>query len=102
MGEDYPSETFRVLKEHEIKRTAWTSEYRTQRLVLDAYDRFAKDGTFDPARLEDPEYFPVVRAALKVSKSREQELERTLGAARRAHRPDRRCQRCSSRARPTS
>ena len=49
-------------------------EYRTQRLVLEAYDRFANDGTFDPARLEDPEYFPVVREALQVSKSREQEL----------------------------
>ena len=75
MGEDYPSETFRVLKGNEVRKYG---EYRTRRLVLDAYDRFAKDGTFDPARLEDPEYFPVVRAALEVSKSREQELERTL------------------------
>jgi hypothetical protein len=40
-------------------------EYRTKRLVLEAYDRFAKDGTFDPARLEGPEYFPVVRDALR-------------------------------------
>ena len=46
--------------------------------MLDAYDRFARDGTFDPARLEDPEYFPVVREALVVSKGRERELERTL------------------------
>ena len=80
MGEDYPSETFRVLKEREIKEHGLDERgmWRTQRLVLDAYDRFAKDGIFDPARLEDPEYFPVVRAALKVSKSREQDLERTL------------------------
>lgn len=75
MGEDYPSETFRVLKEREIKEHG---EYRTQRLVLEAYNRFATDGTFDASRLEDPEYFPVVRQALAVSKSREQELERTL------------------------
>jgi len=75
MGEDYPSETFRVLKEREIREYG---EYRTQRLVLEAYDRFATNGTFDPARLEDPEYFPVVRAALAVSKGREQDLERTL------------------------
>ncbi len=75
--------------------------WRTQRLVLDAYDRFANDGTFDPARLEDPEYFPVVRAALAVSKSREQELERTL--KKLVARADQsRCRRCSSRARPTS
>ncbi len=62
MGEDYPSETFRVLKDNETKKYG---EYRTQRLVLEAYDRFAKDSTFDPARLEDPEYFPVVREALR-------------------------------------
>lgn len=36
MGEDYPSETFRVLKNREIKAFG---EYRTQRLVLDAWDR---------------------------------------------------------------
>lgn len=37
MGEDYPSETFRVLKEtHEIPRYG---EYRTRRLVLEAWDR---------------------------------------------------------------
>ena len=35
MGPDYPSETFRVLKENEKKRFG---EYRTQRLVLDAWD----------------------------------------------------------------
>ena len=75
LGEDYPSETFRVLKNNEIRKY---SEYHTQRLVLDAYDRFANDGTFDPARLVDAEYFPVVRAALAVSKGREQELERRL------------------------
>jgi hypothetical protein len=35
MGPDYPSETFRVLKEVEIRTYG---EYRTQRLVLDAWD----------------------------------------------------------------
>jgi hypothetical protein len=35
-GPDYPSETFRVLRERE---TAQFGEYRTQRLVLEAYDR---------------------------------------------------------------
>jgi len=34
-GEDFPSETFRVLKNNEIKKY---SEYRTQRLVLAAFD----------------------------------------------------------------
>lgn len=37
MGEDYPSETFRVLQKNEIARYG---EYRTRRLVLAAYDRF--------------------------------------------------------------
>ena len=36
MGEDYPSETFRVLKDREMREFG---EYRTQRLVLEAWDR---------------------------------------------------------------
>ncbi len=36
MGEDYPSETFRVLKKNELRDFG---EYRTQRLVLAAWDR---------------------------------------------------------------
>jgi hypothetical protein len=36
MGPDYPSETFRVLKKNEIRQFG---EYRTQRLVLEAWDR---------------------------------------------------------------
>lgn len=38
MGEDYPSETFRVLKNNEMKKFG---EYRTRRLVLEAWDRMA-------------------------------------------------------------
>ena len=36
MGEDYPSETFRVLKNKEMREFG---EYRTQRLVLAAWDK---------------------------------------------------------------
>ena len=36
MGEDYPSETFRVLKNNEVREFG---EYRTQRLVLEAWDK---------------------------------------------------------------
>jgi hypothetical protein len=36
MGDDYPSETFRVLKKGELNEFG---EYRTQRLVLAAWDR---------------------------------------------------------------
>lgn len=35
-GCDYPSETFRVLKNNELKQFG---EYRTRRLVLDAWDK---------------------------------------------------------------
>ena len=35
-GEDFPGETFRVLKEKDIRKYG---EYRTRRLVLEAYDR---------------------------------------------------------------
>ena len=36
MGSDHPSETFRVLKDKEVRQLG---EYRTQRLVLEAWDR---------------------------------------------------------------
>jgi hypothetical protein len=42
-GADYPSETFRVLKSNELKKHG---EYRTQRLVLEAWDRMEADGRF--------------------------------------------------------
>lgn len=47
-GEDFPGETFRVLKDKEIRQHG---EYRTRRLVLEAYDRLRP--TWDmPAHLE--------------------------------------------------
>ncbi len=42
-GLDYPSETFRVLKEKEIRKHG---EYRTRRLVLAAWDRMEANGEF--------------------------------------------------------
>jgi hypothetical protein len=42
-GPDYPSETFRALKENEIKQFG---EYRTRRLVLAAWDRMEANGEF--------------------------------------------------------
>jgi hypothetical protein len=41
MGEDYPSETFRVLQKNEIAKYG---EYRTRRLVLAAYDNLTSEG----------------------------------------------------------
>jgi hypothetical protein len=72
MGEDYPSETFRVLKENEIKEFG---EYRTQRLVLEAWDRFAADGTFDPARLREPQYIDRVAQELTATRARLEQVE---------------------------
>ncbi len=43
MGADYPSETFRVLKQNEIRQHG---EYRTGRLVLAAWDRMEAEGVF--------------------------------------------------------
>ena len=40
---DYPSETFRVLKEKAIRRYG---EYRTRRLVFAAWDRMETSGEF--------------------------------------------------------
>ena len=39
LGDDYPSETFRVLKNKEIKEFG---EYRTRRLVLEAWDKLER------------------------------------------------------------
>jgi hypothetical protein len=41
MGTDYPSETFRGLKNKELKTYG---EYRTQRLVLEAWDKLESLG----------------------------------------------------------
>ncbi|OCP37073.1 Eco57I restriction-modification methylase domain-containing protein [Ensifer sp. LC163] len=49
-GPDYPSETFRVLKEKEIRQHG---EYRTRRLVLEAWDRMEHEGTFDVLGMAD-------------------------------------------------
>ncbi len=42
-GPDYPSETFRVLQNNEIRQHG---EYRTRRLVLEAWDRMEANGEF--------------------------------------------------------
>jgi hypothetical protein len=49
-GSDYPSETFRVLKEKEIRQHG---EYRTRRLVLEAWDRMEQNGTFAALGMAD-------------------------------------------------
>jgi hypothetical protein len=53
MGADYPSETFRVLKNSEMRLFG---EYRTQRLVLDAWDRLEKNDfvglPYEPPRIQ--------------------------------------------------
>lgn len=54
MGEDYPSETFRVLKNREIREYG---EFRTRRLVLEAWDRLEKSGEL-PGRHVGPVPLP--------------------------------------------
>lgn len=49
-GRDYPSETFRVLKEKEIRQFG---EYRTRLLVLGSWDQMEADGTFANLGLGD-------------------------------------------------
>src|SRR5690606_17377761 len=47
-GVDYPTETFRILKKNELKKY---KEYRTRRLVLEAWDRLTADGIIEEDRL---------------------------------------------------
>lgn len=58
-GPDYPSETFRVLQKNELKARG---EYRTQRLVLDAWDALEKARTItvpSPSPVRRPAPLPV-------------------------------------------
>lgn len=63
-GEDFPSETFRVLKDHETKEHG---EYRTQRLVLEAFDELAKSDRF---RDEMPHRVSAIEATPTTVKAR--------------------------------
>jgi hypothetical protein len=63
-GENFPSETFRVLKEREIKEYG---EYRTRRLVLAAYDELAKSDRF---RDEIPHRVSAIKATPTTVKAR--------------------------------
>jgi hypothetical protein len=74
MGEDYPSETFRVLKESECGKFG---EYRTQRLVLEAWDRFVADSTFDPVRLREPQYIDRIADELLRTRAKLEETEQS-------------------------
>jgi hypothetical protein len=47
-GADYPSETFRVLKDKEMRTHR---EYRTRRLVLEAWNQMEADGAFKTMRI---------------------------------------------------
>jgi hypothetical protein len=74
MGEDYPSETFRVLKENEEDDPS-INEYRTKRLVLEAWNRFVADGTFDPTRLREPQYIDRVAEELAAMRAKLEQVE---------------------------
>jgi hypothetical protein len=88
VGEDFPSQTFRVLKEREEKPPPQGfGEYRTRRLVLEAFDRFHEDGIFEAARVRDPHYFETITrqlatatTELQMTKAELEETKRTLAA----------------------
>ncbi|HOT27582.1 MAG TPA: N-6 DNA methylase [Candidatus Ozemobacteraceae bacterium] len=71
-GEEFPGETFRVLKNNEMRQFG---EYRTRRLVLEAWDRLTADGTF--ARRGPPPDFSaeIAQAALRAATPPEPESE---------------------------
>jgi hypothetical protein len=67
-GEDFPSETFRVLKEKEEKEYG---EYRTRRLVLASYDELAKTDRFAGEKRESVIEAPKGRSMVPVRGSGE-------------------------------
>ncbi len=62
-GDEFPGETFRVLKDNEIRKYG---EYRTQRLVLAAYDDLAKSGRFAGEKRESAIEVPKDRSMISV------------------------------------
>jgi hypothetical protein len=62
-----------VLKESEKKEFG---EYRTQRLVLEAWERFVADGTFNLARLREPQYIDRVAQELTATREKLEETQR--------------------------
>jgi hypothetical protein len=68
MGADYPSETFRVLKEGEMRNLG---EYRTRRLVLEAWDRLSASSWQETrtAPMHGVEYSPLglIRSAAEAT-----------------------------------
>jgi hypothetical protein len=58
-GEDYPSETFRVLKQNEMRLFG---EYRTKRQVLEAWDRMDRGEILDQSRATSFDTQPAVVA----------------------------------------
>lgn len=63
-GEDYPSETFRGLKEQEERAFG---EYRTRRIVLAAYDELAKSDRFAEEKRESVIEAPKGRSMVSIS-----------------------------------
>ena len=45
-------------------------------MVLEAFDRFHSDGTFDPARFSDPHYFDAIKTALTTTKAELTDVEK--------------------------
>ncbi|RQR37083.1 SAM-dependent DNA methyltransferase [Burkholderia sp. Bp9143] len=79
MGNDYPSETFRVLKNNEIREFG---EYRTQRLVLEAWDKQSA------MSLQDAPAVPVQYSEQGLIRNAEEAKLAGLIAAMVAHCPD--------------
>jgi len=68
MGPDYPSETFRVLKNNEERKFG---EYRTRRLVLDAWDRMERGELPKPEPYQRPATEPTTAAAPRRNPARD-------------------------------
>ena len=60
MGPDYPSQTFRVLRDNEERKFG---EYRTRRLVLDAWDRMERGELPKPEPYQRPATEPTTISA---------------------------------------
>ncbi|WP_175924346.1 Eco57I restriction-modification methylase domain-containing protein [Burkholderia latens] len=82
MGVDYPSETFRVLKNNEIREFG---EYRTRRLVLEAWDKQSAMSLQDTPAVPPA---PVQYSEQGLIRNAEEAMLAGLIAAMVAHRPD--------------
>ena len=74
---EYVLSTFTILRDRE---EATVKEFATKKLILETWDRFVSEGTFDLAKLRDPEYVGRIADELLRTRAKLEETEQSQRA----------------------